>query len=168
MIRILIFILAGIITPTLAEPGPFSPSLPASAPRIKLDVMTDRESVSPGGRFRLYLSVQIEEGWHIYSLRPLDGNGLLATQITLEDELLEGAGDWQESATRLIQDDAQEKQVKAHTRIAEFHKDFQVPKNFSLGNYSINGKLIYRACDNNLCTLPQSLPFVIHVAVPQE
>jgi hypothetical protein len=118
----------------------------------------------------LYLSVQIEEGWHIYSLQPLDGSELLATQITLsEEDRLESAGDWQESATRLIQDDAQAKRVKAHTRIAEFHKDFQVPKNFSLGNYSINGKLVYRACDNKLCTLPQSLTFVsrIYIGLPQ-
>ena len=166
MIRILIFTLAGMFVHSFAEPGPFStPGLP-SGPRIKLDTMADRDPVYPGDGFKLYLSVQIEEGWHIYSLQPLDGNELLATQIFLEDNVFESSGDWQESSPSLIQDDAQAKRVKAHTHIAEFHKNFHVPENFNPGSYRINGKLNYRACDNKLCTLPQNFPFVsrIHVS----
>jgi len=53
--------------------------------------MADSDPVHPGDRFKLYLSVQIEEGWHIYSLQPLDGNELLATQIILEDNVFESA-----------------------------------------------------------------------------
>ena len=169
MIRILLFTLAGMFVYSFAEPGPFStPGLP-SGPRIKIDTMTDRDPVYPGDGFKLYLSVQIEEGWHIYSLQPLDGNELLATQIILEDNVFESAGDWQESSPSLIQDDAQAKRVKAHTHIAEFHKNFHVPENFNPGSYRINGKLHYRACDNKLCTLPQKLPFVsqIHVGATQ-
>jgi len=81
--------------------------------------MADSDPVYPGDRFKLYLSVQIEEDWHIYSLQPLDGNELLATQIILDDNVFESAGDWQESSPSLIQDDAQAKLVKAHTNIAE-------------------------------------------------
>ena len=167
MIKILIFTLAGMFVHSFAEPGPFStPGLP-SGPRIKLNTMADRDPVYPGDGFKLYLSVQIEEGWHIYSLQPLDGNELLATQIFLEDNVFESSGDWQESSPSLIQDDAQAKRVKAHTHIAEFHKNFHIPENFNPGSYRINGKLHYRACDNKLCTLPQNLPFVsrIHVGV---
>ncbi len=167
MIRKLIFTLAGMIVHSFAEPGPFlTPGLP-SGPRIKLDTMADMDPVYPGDGFKLYLSVQIEEGWHIYSLQPLDGNELLATQIFLEDNVFESSGDWQESSPSLIQDDAQAKRVKAHTHIAEFHKNFHIPENFNPGSYRINGKLHYRACDNKLCTLPQNLPFVsrIHVGV---
>ena len=165
MIRILIVTLAGMFVHSFAEPGPFStPGLP-SGPRIKLDTMADRDPVYPGDGFKLYLSVQIEEGWHIYSLQPLDGNELLATQIFLEDNVFESSGDWQESSPSLIQDDAQAKRVKAHTHIAEFHKNFHIPENFNPGSYRINGKLHYRACDNKLCTLPQRLPFVSRIYV---
>ena len=167
MTRILIFTLVGMFVHSSAEPGPFStPGLP-SGPRIKLNTMADSDPVYPGDRFKLYLSVQIEEDWHIYSLQPLDGNELLATQIFLEDNVFESSGDWQESSPSLIQDDAQAKRVKAHTHIAEFHKNFHIPENFNPGSYRINGKLHYRACDNKLCTLPQNLPFVsrIHVGV---
>ena len=60
---------------------------------------------------------------------------------------------------------AQQKLVKAHITTAEFHNSFRVPENTKSGNYSIKGKLLYQACDNNLCTLPESLPFDSKVRV---
>jgi hypothetical protein len=167
MIRILIFIMAGLIFPVLAfaELFPFSSPSASSGPGIKLNLIMDRDFAKPGDRFKLYMSVQIEEGWHIYSLKPMDYNELLATQIVIEDNIFESQKQWQESPTRLIQDDAQEKLVKGHVSTAEFYNSFRVPENTKSGNYSIKGKLLYRACDNNLCTLPQSLPFDSQISV---
>ena len=167
MIRILIFILAGLIAPVFAfaEPSPFSSPSISSGPGIKLNMIMDRDPAYQGDRFKLYMSVQIEEGWHIYSLKPMDGNELLATQILIDDNIFEGQKHWQESPTRLIQDDAQQKLVKAHVTTAEFYNSFRVPENTRSGNYSIKGKLLYQACDNNLWTLPESLPFDIQVRV---
>ena len=167
MIRTLIFILAGLIAPvfTFAEPSPFSSPSVSSGPGIKLNMLVDRNPAYPGDRFKLYMSVQIKEGWHIYSLQPMDENKLLATQIMIDDNIFEGQKHWQESPTRLIQDDAQQKLVKAHVTTAEFHNSFRVPENTRSGNYSIKGKLLYQACDNNLCTLPESLPFDSQVRV---
>ncbi len=167
MIRILTFILAGMIVPVsiFAEFIPFSAPSTPSGPKIRLFTVTDKDPVYSGGRFKLYLSALIGEGWHIYSLQPLDGNELLATQIILEDNIFESQEHWQESPTRLIQDEAQEKLVKGHVSTAEFHNSFRVPKNAKPGNHSINGELFYRACDNNICTLPQSLPFASQIHV---
>ena len=167
MIRILIFILAGLIAPVFAfaEPSPFSSPSVSSGPGIKLNMIMDRNPAYPGDRFKLYMSVKIKEGWHIYSLQPMDENKLLATQIMIDDNIFGGQTHWQESPTLLIQDDAQEKLVKGHVTNAEFHNSFRVPENTKSGNYSIKGKLLYRACDNNLCTLPQSLPFDIQIRV---
>ena len=127
----------------------------------------DRDPVYLGDRFKLYMSVQIKEGWHIYSLQPMDENELLATQIMIDDNIFEGQKHWQESPTRLIYDDAQQKLVKVHFTTAEFRNSFRVPENTRSGNYSIKGKLLYQACDNNLCTLPKSLLFAsqVHVGV---
>jgi hypothetical protein len=167
MIRILIFILAGLIAPVFAftEPSLFSIPSVSSGPGIKLNMMMDRDTVHPGDRFKLYMSVQVEQGWHIYSLQPMDGNELLATQILIDENIFEGQKQWQESQTRLIQDDAQQKLVKGHVTTAEFHNSFRVPDNTRSGNYSIKGKLLYQACDNNLCTLPESLPFASQIRV---
>ena len=167
MTRILIIILAGLIAPVLAfaEPSPFSSPNVSSGPSIKLNMLVDRNPAYPGDRFKLYMSVQIEEGWHIYSLQPMDGNELLATQIMMGDNIFEGQKHWQESPTRLIQDDAQQKLVKGHVTTAEFYNSFRVPENTRSGNYSIKGKLLYQACDNNLCNLPETLPFKSQIRV---
>ena len=165
MIRILIFILAIFPVSVFAKSFPFSKSNISSNPSVKLNMTVDRDLAYPGDHFKLYLSVQIEEGWHIYSLQPMDGNELLATQIVIDDNIFEGQKCWQESPTSLIQDDAQQKLVKGHINTAEFYNSFRVPENTRSGNYSIKGKLLYQACDNNLCTLPESLPFDSQVRV---
>ena len=125
----------------------------------------DRDPAYPGDRFKLYMSVQIKEGWHIYSLQPMDENELLATQIMIDDNIFEGQKHWQESPTRLIQDDAQQKLVKGHVTTAEFYNSFRVPENTRSGNYSIKGEILYQACDNKICTLPESLLFNSRIRV---
>ena len=165
MIRILIFILAIFPVSVFAKPFPFSKSNIFSNPSVKLNMTLDRDSAYPGDHFKLYLSVQIEEGWHIYSLQPMDGNELLATEIMLEDNSFESQKNWQESPIHLIQDKAQEKLVKGHVETAEFYNSFRVPINLTSGNHSIKGKLLYKACNNSLCTLPQSLSFESHIHV---
>jgi DsbC/DsbD-like thiol-disulfide interchange protein len=168
MIKILFFVLG--IIPVSLFANPFPPIISIqSNPSVKLNVMTDRDLVVPGDRFKLYLSVHIEEGWHVYSLDPMNGNELLATQILLENNNFESQKHWQESPVRLIQDDAQEKLVKGHVTTAEFYNSFRVPKNLRSGNHFIKGKLLYKACNNTLCTLPQSLSFasLIHVDIPK-
>jgi DsbC/DsbD-like thiol-disulfide interchange protein len=165
MIRVLLFILAIVPVSVFAEPFPFPTSNIPSGPSVKLNIMIDRDWARSGDRFKLYISVQIEEGWHIYSLQPMDGNELLATQIMLKDNSFESQMHWQESPTGLIQDNAQEKLVKGHVKTAEFYNSFRVPKNIRPGNHSIKGKLLYKACNNRLCTLPQSIFFASQIYV---
>lgn len=165
MIRILIFSLAIFPISVFAAPFPFSKSNISSNPSVKLNVTVDRDFAYPGDHFNLYLSVQIEEGWHIYSLQPMDGNELLATQIMIEDNSFKSQKHWEESPIHLIQDEAQDKLVKGHVKTAEFYNSFRVPNNLISGNHSIKGELIFKACNNSLCTLPQSLSFVNHIYV---
>ena len=43
----------------------------------------------PGEEFILHLSVIVKTGWHIYSLSPLSGNELLATQIFIDENVFQ-------------------------------------------------------------------------------
>ena len=97
MIRILLFILAISPVSVYAKPFLFSDLNTSSNPSVELDLTIDTDIAYPGDYFKLYLSVQIEEGWHIYSLQPMDGNELLATQIMLDDNSFESQKRWQES-----------------------------------------------------------------------
>ena len=49
--------------------------------------------------------------------------------------------------------------VNGHKGNVEFSKTYLVPSAVKIDKYSISGKLIFRACDNHICTLPQELPF---------
>ena len=77
----------------------------------------------------------------------------------MNDKTFEDVTLWNESATQLMHDGAQAKIVKGHISTAEFSKQFRVSDKMTSGNYPIRGNLIYRACDNRMCTLPQSLFF---------
>ena len=167
MIRNLIFILASIFFSGqgFAQSSPFLNPPSSFSPKLQIESLINKNPVSPGESFRIYLSVQIEEGWHVYALKPLPGNELLATQIVLEDHAFEEVTVWQESPVSLIQDDALEKMVKGHTLTAEFYTNLNVPTEFRSGRYTLNGHLLFKACDNKLCTLPQELPFASSVSV---
>lgn len=126
---------------------------------IKVTVLTNKSAVSPGEDFKFHMSIIVEEGWHIYSLFPLTGNELLATQILMDENLFQGKNAWREPQPVLIKDGAVGKMVKGHKGNIEFSRTYLVPAEFTDGIYSIDGKLVFRACDNQICTLPQEFPF---------
>ena len=115
--------------------------------------------VFPGEEFKFYMSVLIEEGWHIYSLLPLKGSELLATKILIDKNVFQEKEGWREPGSMLIQDGAVGKIVKGHKGNVEFSRTYIVPFEVDAGTYPLNGRLVYRACDNQVCTLPQEFLF---------
>ena len=105
------------------------------------------------------MSILIEEGWHIYSLSPLRGNELLATKILIDENPFQEQEGWREPESVLIQDEAIGEMVKGHKGNVEFSRTYSVPVDVEAGKYPIKGRLVYRACDNQVCTLPQEFPF---------
>ena len=126
---------------------------------IKISALTNKSVVSPGDEFKFYLSIIVKTGWHIYSLSPLEGNEFLRTQIFINENVFRKKGAWKESKPVLIQDGAVGRMVNGHKGNVEFSRTYLVPAEVEVDKHSINGKLIFRACDNNICTLPQELPF---------
>ena len=129
--------------------------------------MPSKESVRPGDRFRLHVVATLTEGWHIYSLKA-GSDDSLATRIELDPTVFSPAGDWQESRPQITDDEILQKKVKTHSRRAEFSRRIAVPHNVKPGNYPLSGTLTYRSCDNNVCTIPQTIRFRSHVIVLME
>ena len=121
--------------------------------------------VFPGEEFKFHLSIIVKTGWHIYSLSPLAGNEFLATQISLDKNIFWAKGIWEEPKPVLIQDEAVGRMVNGHKGNVEFSRTYLVPAEVEADKHSINGKLIFRACDNNICTLPQEIPFHASILV---
>ena len=159
MKRVLILLIFIFLFPHALFATPLFNRSQAVLPQIKINVLTNKSMVFPGEKFKFFMSVLIEEGWHIYSLLPLKGSELLATRILFDENVFQEQEIWQESEPVLIQDEAVGKMVKGHQRNVEFSKTFNVPIDIEAGNYLIKGRLVYRACDNHICTLPQKFPF---------
>jgi DsbC/DsbD-like thiol-disulfide interchange protein len=158
MKRVLILLSFIFLFPQALFATPLFSRSQAVLPQIKINVLTNKSMVFPGEKFKFFMSVLIEEGWHIYSLLPLKGSELLATQILMDENAFEQEA-WQEPEPVLIQDEAVGKMVKGHKGNVEFSKIFNVPIDIETGNYLIKGRLFYRACDNQICTLPQEYLF---------
>ena len=131
----------------------------AALPQIKINVLTSKSVVFPGEEFKFYMSILIEEGWHIYSLSPLRGNELLATKILIDENPFQEQEGWREPESVLIRDEAIGGMVKGHKGNVELSRTYNVPVDIEAGEYPIKGRLVYRACDNQICTLPQEFPF---------
>ena len=159
MKRVLILLVFISLFPYVLFANPLFNRTPAVLPQIKINVLTSKSMVYPGEKFKFFVSVLIEEGWHIYSILPLKGSELLATQILMNENAFQGHETWQEPDPALIKDEAVGKMVKGHKGNVEFSKTFNVPIDIETGNYLLKGRLVYRACDNQICTLPREFPF---------
>ncbi len=135
---------------------------------IKVSAITNKSVVFPGEEFKFHLSIIVKTGWHIYSLSPLEGNEFLRTQIFIDENVFRKKGAWKESKPVLIQDGAVGRVVNGHRGNVEFSRTYLVPAEVEVDKHSINGKLIFRACDNHICTLPQELPFHTDILVTKE
>ena len=130
-------------------------------------MLIDKSLVFQGEKFKLHLSVLVEEGWHIYSLQSFHGSGSLATKILMDKNSFQGQSDWKGPDPILIKDGALDKIVKGYKGRIEFSKTYLAPTNIAPKVYSLSGNLQFRACNNRICTLPRKFPFHSQIAVSE-
>ena len=160
MKRVLIILFVFIFFSSLLfAKSPFDVKQKTFSPSIKVSVLPSKSVVLPGEEFKFYISVIVEEGWHIYSLSPFKGSELLKTRIVMDEHVFEERGVWKEPNPILIQDGAIGKMVKGHKGNVEFSRTYFVPDELANKKYSLKGKLVVRSCDNQICSLPQNFPF---------
>ena len=171
MKRVLLILLFLFLSPSpLIAESPFD-SLKSSdpfIPPIRISVLTNKTLVSQGGDFKLHVSIYIEEGWHIYSLTPFEGSESLATQILMDENIFKEQDSWKGPEPILIEDGAVGKMVQGHKDHIEFSKTYLVPSDAPPQKYSLNGDLVYRACDNQICTLPREFTFRTEIEVSRK
>ena len=135
---------------------------------VKILAISDLSQVKPGEFFNLYVRVELEKGWHIYSLEAQADGEDLATTIRTEENLFLGQGKWHEPDPEIILDQALDKVVKTHRGGVEFRRTYLVNAGLKSGIYPIKGIILFRACDNKVCTLPKEIPFHTQMKVVSE
>ncbi len=143
--------------PNAQEPGPklnpvkWSLSAPAEA--------------RPGARVEPLLTATIEEGWHLYSLRQLEG-GPIATQIAVpppQQFKLVGAVDAPVPLT--AHEEAFDMSVEFYFGEVEFTLPIEVNRDAKPGTHNLVVTARYQACDNKQCLPPRTVRLETRVAI---
>jgi DsbC/DsbD-like thiol-disulfide interchange protein len=164
-----IFILTGMTGTTRAFQQFDSPFVHQQASHnVKILAISDFSQAKPGESFNLYVRIELEKGWHIYSLEAQEGGESLATTIRTQENLFLGQGKWYEPNPEIILDRALDKVVKTHRGGVEFRRTYLVNADLRPGVYPIKGIIRFRACDNKVCTLPKEIQFNTKMRVVSE
>ena len=150
--------------PVFSE-SPFGDLKSPSILPVKISALVNKTLVSKMEKFKLHLSVVVEEGWHIYSLQPFQGSESLITNILMDTNNFQSESDWKGPVPILIKDGALNKIVKGYKGHIEFSKTYFVPINIVPRVYSLKGDLMFRACNNRICTLPRKISFHTEILV---
>jgi len=126
---------------------------------VHVTALTDPLWVNPGKAFDLYLLVNLSKGWHIYSLKAQSEGESLATEIRFDENVFRAENKWMEPKPTIALDEALDKVVEVHTDSVRFRRSLRVPDDLSPGEYTISGRIEFRACDNKICTLPREVGF---------
>lgn len=157
-----VILLTGLVSTATAFQLFKSPHMPHDT---RAWAIADSPEVKHGESFNLYVRIALGKGWHMYSLEtPKDGEDL-ATVINIEESVFSGQEDWKEPDPEIILDQALNKIVKTHQGTVEFRRSYLVPVDLKPGIYPVRGSILFRACDNRVCTLPNEIPFNTQVTV---
>jgi hypothetical protein len=128
-------------------------------PQVQIQAFTDPEEIRPGESFKIHLRVKIGESWHIYSIENQGEDEALNTKIIFEENIFKSQEKWVESSPKLARDEVLQKTIKTHKKLAEFNRLHMAPPDLKPGIYNVSGSLLFRACDNKICTLEKKTTF---------
>jgi thiol:disulfide interchange protein DsbD len=123
------------------------------------------KGVKPGARFTVKLTAAIQEGWHIYSLKPIE-DGPLPTRIWLAEGqpfLLAGPIKADEPQTML--DPTLHMEVELYEGAAGFSLPVKVAPGAAPGSQNLVVTAQAQSCNNSICLPPATVKVEIAVTI---
>lgn len=124
-----------------------------------------RSGVQAGGRVEVRLAAAIAPGWHLYSMKRLEG-GPVATTIGLpggQAFRLAGAVDEPPPLTKF--DDSFQMEVEWYEGLAEFTLPVAVAKDAKRGAETMVVNARYQVCDDKQCLPPRTVKVEVPLTV---
>jgi DsbC/DsbD-like thiol-disulfide interchange protein len=120
--------------------------------------------VKAGSRISLKLAAKIQDGWHLYSMKPLE-EGPIPTRIWLaEGQPFQLAGAIQASAPQTMQDPSFNMEVEFYEGEAAFDLPVRVAA-ASDGAQKLVISTSFQACDNKICLPPKTVKVEVPLTV---
>ena len=121
--------------------------------------------VKPGARFSLKLVAKIQEGWHLYGLKPLE-EGPIPTRIWLpEGQPFQLAAPVQASEPQTLQDPSFNMEVELYEGEATFTLPLKTAAGAAGGSQTLVANASYQTCNNKICLPPKTVKVEIPVRV---
>jgi thiol:disulfide interchange protein DsbD len=121
--------------------------------------------VRAGGRFSVKLVAEIQDGWHLYSMKPME-EGPIPTRIWMpEGQQFQLAGAIQATPPQTMQDTAFNLEVEFYEGQAVFTLPVRVAANAAPGAQKAVVSASYQTCDNKVCLPPKTVRVEVPVAI---
>ena len=120
--------------------------------------------VKPGAQFTVKLVAAIEEGWHMYGLKPM-AEGPIPTRIWLpEGQPFQLAGRIQAPAAQTLQDPSFGMEVELYEGEAAFTLPLKAAAT-ATGSQTLVESASYQSCNDKMCLPPKTVKVEMPVSV---
>jgi DsbC/DsbD-like thiol-disulfide interchange protein len=122
-------------------------------------------SAKAGERIQPRLTATIEEGWHLYSLKQLEG-GPIATAIAVPaPQQFKLIGQIDAPVPLTAHEEAFDMSVEFYFGEVEFTLPIEVNRDAKPGSHKFTATARYQACDNKQCLPPKTVKLESTIAV---
>ena len=126
---------------------------------------TPAKPVKAGARFTVKLVAQIQEGWHLYSMKEV-ADGPIATRIWLpESQAFQLAGPIKAAEPEAIQDPNFNMEVELYEGEVEFTLPVRITPGAPAGAQNLVVNASYQSCNNKMCLPPKTVKVEAAVTV---
>ena len=121
--------------------------------------------VKAGSRFSVRLVATVQQGWHMYSLKPIP-DGPIPTRIWIaEGQPILLASPVKAQDPLLVQDPSLDKEVEVYEGEASFTLPLRVPLSTDASTQMLVVNASYQACDNKMCLPPKTVKITTPVEI---
>ena len=121
--------------------------------------------VKAGARFNVKLLAEVQEGWHLYSLKPM-AEGPIPTKIWIADgQPFSLAGAVQAPEPQVMRDASFGMEVELYEGEAVFTLPVKVGTGAAPGAQKLVVSASYQSCNNKLCLPPKTVKVEVPVTI---
>ena len=121
--------------------------------------------VKPGTRFNVKLLATVQNGWHLYSMKPM-AEGPIATRIWIGDgQPFSLAGGVQAPDPQVVQDPTLGMEVELYEGEAQFTLPVKLAPGTAAGAHTLVVSASYQSCNDKICLPPKTVKVEIPVTV---
>jgi DsbC/DsbD-like thiol-disulfide interchange protein len=121
--------------------------------------------VKAGARFNVKLLAEVQDGWHLYSLKPM-AEGPIPTRIWIaEGQPFSLAGAVQAPDPQVMQDASFGMEVELYEGEAVFTLPVRVASGAAPGAQKLVVSASYQSCNNKLCLPPKTVKVEVPITI---